>query len=313
MNEVDLRCNQRGELGPGQRSGLEQARTEGYLPAHTDAISRDLAEGRVMTFDGEIVFDLDGVEKAAAGGDDDALEHSSLVVYMGAYRAVVAGHPIGWHLPGVNLLPGPYRFYMAPHSCFIVGAEAPPPAVARRDHQQRMSAILRAVQKLDDATLTANREGRLTLAQQRAIRTASTGKGLEAFLVFFFISAGYALVEFVSAHVGGYSPEFLAYIGLLLSIFCALFIPYVYRSDLADIRKRRDDVLECRVISRVGRISKSPWRTRLGGLTVEILMGEDTFDLQDRPALFAAVVPGHEYRAYLTPHGRKLLFLELAE
>ncbi|AUX41542.1 uncharacterized protein SOCE26_029620 [Sorangium cellulosum] len=325
MSEEELHHNRRGALGPGQRRRLE-ARRRVYAgvrhalgPAAQQAraelagIEKDLADGRVFVADGEVVFDLITVQATARGTIKRQMHDEGLSTYLSAYAPVARPRSPTGFLRGVDLLPGPYRFYVVPYSGLVVGAEAPPAAIAAGEHGRRITALLRTVQELDDETLAMNRQGRMTEAQKKYARVYNDAH-MSCMLMGIILFAGgmssWNLKKALSAGTTFFTFDVLG--GFVIALVFLLFLPSTIKDERKAISGGKADAAEGRVAVQQGVLKKSHSRYR-SVLRLTLRMGEHDFDVSDRPALFAAVVEGHVYRAYVGPRSGKLLALEFVE
>jgi hypothetical protein len=309
MEAEELAWNRRGQLGPGQRRKIE-AQFGAWLarPEH-DGWRRDLADGRVVAFEGEVVFDFQAIrdKRSAEMPQPGRLEPAQT-----AYFAAAPGQAPALLAPWLGLPPGPYRLYLAPHARAVVGAE---PMASPDVYHTNLQAILRGAQNLTEATLAANRSGRMS-AEQSAALAARRGShaGFASMLgcagVFFLLLAiGGALLDGLSgpssAGRAARWPAPLAVAGgaFALAVVAAVHRRFARAAEAGDAREGRAVIVEgpCTkqlVVHRHGRIKRS------------LQVGGHSFDVSHQGELFAAIVEGSIYRAYAAPRSGRLLAIE---
>jgi len=319
MDGEDLVSNRRGALGPSQAKALHSIKARyglaGYAPgpaaaevrALQETLEKDLAEGRVLALDGDIVFQGTKISEALTRKEATPAEDRAklLAACLSAYMATVRGRAPSPLLPELNLLPGPYRLYIAPHSNYVVGVELKERA---EEYTKRLRPIVRSAQKLTDESLAANQRGGMTEAQREALRKAADNSFVYLLLAGFLFCVGVTFRNLAIALDKGHGyftgPVILS---ALLALGILVWFPFV----LVARRKVRDDIAEGRVTMREGPISKITLHQRRS-LTLTLRLGDLDFNVSENPALFAAIIEGQNCRAYVTPRAGLLVALELA-
>lgn len=325
MERTDLDLNRQGHLGRAQRQTLEEyLRTlssvgglawspEGAeMTGFVEAIRADLAEARVVAIDGEVVFDPRKIAAATAPGEMlTGQGQRILAACQSAYVVRTNGRvPVGF-APGAVVWPGPYRLYVAPRTNLVVGADVL--ATNAHEHARRMHHVLLAAQRLDEATLAENRRGRLTEAQRQTLATAPKSHTATAYALLAFVLAIVVAVLITSALTQGKS---LLRADIVIASLVTLGLLALLPSALVEQRKKgagtKADAAEGRVELRQGPVHKSHTMYR-SLLTLTLRLGEQEFEITERPELFAAVIEGHTYRAWVAPNSGRLMALEITE
>jgi hypothetical protein len=325
MDGEDLVYNRRGAIGPAQRKALaETAKSYGAARyalgaaadearAWLDTIEKDLADGRVEAFDGELVFQrkniVDVMSEEPEWSPPAVRRTRLLTACLSAYAAVTNGRAPASLGVGVNPLPGRNRFYVLGRANIVVGFEM---SSGGGELGQRLQAILLEVQGISEDALATNRRGMMTEAQKAAMQRASNVLYAYTTAVLVILLGAFSCWRITSAMESGKSLfDFPTIASTLLALAFALWLPFAIRDQRKSNTGGKADAAEGRVEARVGVISKS-YQVHEQSLTLRLRMGEHDFDVSNRPALFAAVVEGHAYRAYVAPRSGRLVALEFA-
>jgi hypothetical protein len=313
----DLEHNRRGLLGPGQRARLEaliasyglQLRVAMSLVNDPSQeflrqLHQSLKDGRVVAATGEVGMDL----PAFRAGTAERRVYDLPGNFESAYLAALDGGGNAKLASWINVLPGRYAVYRAVPVGFVVGVEhlAPP------DHAQRFFRLLCAAQRLAAETLVENRRGRMAEAQKMALRSADQGSTWIRFLLLgalcAFFAAGGFLDLLPKGKVG--TLETLGAAALALLFIVSGIGSLVSRQRLG--AATRLDMEEGRIEAVDGPLQKSISATRHQAVSRKLEIGPRTFNITDRAELYAVLVPGFVYRAYLAPRSGQLLAIELA-
>jgi hypothetical protein len=315
VDPTDLANNRRGVLGPGQREQL-QALSDSYgavghalgSAADTDRaflaqLRRSLDDGRVLAATGEVGIDL----PAFRAGTADRRIFDLPGNFESAYSALLDGKGIVKLAPWVHVLPGRYELYTIAPAGLVVGASPLPPL----DHAQRFFGVLCSAQGLAADTLAQNRGGRMTEAQRVKLRSAVEGPIWIASLVLCALCAFSAAGRFLgilSSRTDGLAIS-LASIALALIFLVFGISSLVSRRRLLAATKL--DLQEGRVTAFDGLLRKRISVIRQNTVSRQLDIGPRTFDITDRAELYAALIPGLVYRAYVAPRSGHLVAVEL--
>lgn len=292
MTDEDLANNRRGLLGPTQRADLAAFANLGGFVARslgagdmTARVGHDLAQGRVATADGQVVW--------VAGLPDPH-----------PYGAVVSGAPsplrISSRLP---LVPGPYRFYYLPGSGLVVGAEAPgAPAHAPLQwtpaHREAYARTLAGIFGLPPDALDANRRGQL-VEVQRARLAAKARRAVNGVFALIAGALVATLVALYAWQLGKAWPVPLLLGGVLV-------VAAVVRARAA--ANLRQDAREGSLGAVDGALARGQRGTR--GVIHWLRVGPEEFILDDALEVWWASVPGTQMRAYAGRRSRELVGLD---
>lgn len=323
MNLVDLDHNRRGLLGPGQRKTLEEYATLMHRASWglgmaadeaqrlSAAAKNDLAEGRVVAFDGDVVFDPRKILEAM--GPERVVEgkgHALLPACLTAYVGCVPGHAPRQFMTGRGVWPGPYRLYVAPRTNFVAGVEA---RTMSREYAQRMYHVLLATQRLTEATLAENRRGRMTEAQRQALAAAPKSHVATSMAILALCTGAGAYAVISNALAKGKSVwRFEAVTLVLFTVVFLALLPWMIVLQRKMGAGTKADAAEGRLELRQGVIRKSHSLVRLT-VHFTLYMDKEEFDVSQSPELFAAVIEGHMYRAWVAPRSGRLVALEIVE
>lgn len=315
MDPGDLEYNRRGLLGPGQRARLEAlCASYGSVsisfalgPAADTArafhaqLCRELQDGRVMASTGKVESDFRAFHSGMAEGRKYDLPGNHESIYCAALDEGGNVKVAHW----LDLLPGRYELYVATWAGLVVGASPLQPF----DHTRSFFRALCEAQGLAAETLEENRRGRMTDAQQSALRSADDaplGYGC-AFFAFGTLLACGQLGRFFGL-LWGRKDSTLSIVATLFVIVCGV-IALVH--DLRHRRAMRRNAEEGRVAMTDGPLRKRFSIGSKGSVSRKLEIGAHTFDITDRAELYATLIPGFAYRVYFLPGFDKLLVIEL--
>lgn len=303
-------------LGPGQRARLE-ALIASYgtvrfalgsaadtARAFVAQMRRSLEDGRVMASTGEVGIDL----RTFHAGMVEGLKHDLPGNHESLYGAALDGGGNVKLAHWLDLLPGRYELYVAAAVGLVVGASPLPPF----DHAQTFFGSLCAAQGLAAEVLAENRRGRMTEAQQSALRSADNaplGYGCTPFTLaalIGFVQAGRSFGFLSSRKELPLSPAGAA-VATVLLIACGIAaLVHDRRGHAATLR----DAKEGRIATFDGPLQK---RLIIGrnSVTRKLEIGSHTFDITERAELYVTLISGFVYRAYLAPRSEKLIAIEL--
>lgn len=268
-------------------------------------------ELRIM--DGELVFaeDFKPSRSALYGNqflwyrpDQYRKFHTSLVPYV----VVATPGPEPGIARNLNLLPGPYRFFVDVESNFVVKVAAPAAAIAAKEHERRLRQLLVETQRLDAHTMEENRNLRMTSRQlKRLSRAHGSAIGWMAIiLLLFFVPGLYS--DMVLHHITGFTI-----LAAVVTVILILILPSAIRGQRRANSGTKKDVREGRLDTVEGVLEKWSRMSRYGKAVFSVGLDGETFDISDRPRLHAVLVQGCRYRAYVGRHSRRLVTIELLE
>ncbi|WP_438033767.1 hypothetical protein [Sorangium sp. So ce204] len=311
MDAEELTWNRKGQLGPGQRREIAAQLGAWLARPEYDGWRRDLADGRVVTFEGEVVFDFQAIRDERSA---DAPRPGRLEPVQAAYFAVAPRQAPALLAPWLGLPPGPYRLYLAPHARTVVGAE---PMASPEVYQTNLHAVLRGAQDLTEATLAANRSGRMSAEQSAALAArrgtdAAFASRLGCAGVFFLLLAiGGALLDGLSGpSSAGRAARWPALLAVAGGAFALAIVAAVHRRFAR--AAEADDAREGRAVAVEGPCTKQLVIRHHGRIERSLRMHDRSFDVSHQGELFAAVVEGPIYRAYAAPRSGRLLAIEPA-
>lgn len=152
--DEDLLHNRQGLLSPAQRAILAELLFVLEQKGLRSAAELDLREGRVVAVDGRAEL----IDRSP-GRPVSKFDYK----YQDAYNVVAPGYG-RLELQGkLRLLPGPYRFYVAPRCGLVMHAEP----LAAGDHVQLYRAALLAAQRLSEDDIASNERGVMGSGQRR--------------------------------------------------------------------------------------------------------------------------------------------------
>ncbi len=316
MDPGDLEYNRRGVLGPGQRARLE-ALIASYgvvrfaLGSAADTgrafaaqLRRALQDGRVLAATGKVGIELRAFHAGMAAGQKYDLPGNHESLYCAALDGGGNVKLAHW----LDLLPGRYELYVVAAVGLVVGASPLPPF----DHAQTFFGSLCAVQGLAAEVLAENRRGRMTEAQQSALRSADDaplGYGWAPFTLAALIGVVHAgrFFGFLSSRKELPLSSAGAAVATVFLIACGIAALVHDRRGHAATRL---DAKEGRIATFDGHLQKRLITGR-SSVTRKLEIGSHTFDITERAELYVTLIPGFVYRAYLAPRSEKLIAIEL--
>lgn len=268
---------------------------------------------RVM--DGEVVFAAEKVRKACTVANLELLHSTKLYELLQAvtapYVVAAAPGPEPGIAPNVHLLPGPYRFYVDVAKNLVVRAEAPAAAIAAREHERRLQQLLIATQKLDPQTIEENRRFRMTDAQR-----AKLGRAKRETIAWILIGVPIVFGVLGYLHVSkeiskGRSPiDPISIMMALAILICLALLPSSIREQIRWNRGTKVDAVEGR-LEVVEGILEKVYTMHKSSMSLSLKMNGESFSIDDQPQLFAVLVQGCRYRAYVARSSRRLVMIEL--
>lgn len=314
MDRTDLESNRRGLLGPGQRRRLEETlHSMEKLGKHSflGTYKQDLADGQVIAVDGEVGFDASEIANATADTYYAGRPHRIVTACLSAYTGRTNGQPpLNLSLDAL-VLPGPYRLYIAPATKLVVGTEAS--SSNAYEYGRRMQRILLDVQQMTEATIAENRRGRMTKAQQQTLASKPKSFVGYAFAIIAVILAGATYMQVTHALAKSKSLiQFPIVTTALMTLLFLVFLPSMWVEQRKSGPDTQADADEGRLISHESAVRKK-LAIRRNSVQLALILGEHECDVSEKPALFAAVVEGHTYRAWVAPRSGHLIALEFVE
>jgi len=314
MDGADLQSNRRGLLGPGQRRRLEE--TLHSLEKLGDysflgKYKQDLADGHVLAVDGEVEFDAREITAAATDTYAAGRPFRIVTACQAAYSARTNGQPPLNLALDAMVLPGPYRLYVAPTTNLVVGAEAS--ASDTHEYGRRMQRILLDVQQMTEATIAENRRGRMTQEQRQTLASMPKSFVGFAFAIMTVILAGATYMQVTHALAKSKSLiQFPIVATALMTLVLLVLLPSMWAEQRKSGPDTQADAEERRLISHASAVRKK-FGIRRNSVQLTLVLGEHECDVSEKPALFAAVVEGHKYRAWVAPRSGHLIALEFVE
>jgi hypothetical protein len=294
MDGADLQSNRRGILGPGQRRRLEE--TLHSLEKLGDysflgKYKQDLADGHVLAVDGEVEFDAREITAAATDTYAAGRPFRIVTACQAAYSARTNGQPPLNLALDAMVLPGPYRLYVG----------------------RRMQRILLDVQQMSEATIAENRRGRMTKEQQQTLASMPKSFVGFAFAIMAVILAGATYMQVTHALAKSKSLiQFPIVATALMTLVLLVLLPSMWAEQRKSGPDTQADAEERRLISHAGAVRKK-FGIRRNSVQLTLVLGEHECDVSEKPALFAAVVEGQPYRAWVAPRSGHLIALEFVE
>ncbi len=298
------------KLSSEQRRRLETS-LQGINPLQTsafvEACKADLEQGDVVLLDGEIVFDPKAITAVKTDTTYGSRGQRLLTACMGAYSARISGREPAGLAPGVAVLPGTYRVHLAPRANLVVGVDE---LVGPNDHAQQMRRILFDAQGITEETLRENRRGRMTEAQRQTLRAMPKSYAGYGFAILGLICALATYVSVTSAldkNKSLWSAPIV--MGTCLTVLSFAFLPSMLVEQRKMGRDTQIDADEGRVVARDD-VARKRHTMHRSLISLKLALGEQEFDMTDKPELFAAVVEGQTYRAWVAPRSGRLIALE---
>lgn len=304
---------QERELNPEQRRRLENA-LQWLNPLHTsafvEACKADLERGHVFIIDGEVIFDAHKIIDVTTNRTYGSHGQRLLAACHEAYSARVPGRGPMALAPGLSLLPGRYRLQVAPRTNLVLGAEE---LVGSHEYHQQMQRVLLNAQRITEETLRENRRGLMTDAQRQTLRAAPKSYMAFAFAILALICG---LSTYTSIAAALRKNQSLWSVNNALGASLTLFFLALLPSALIEQRKRgtytQADADEGRLEARDG-IARKNHTMHRSLISFTVTLGTVEFDVTDKPEVFAAMVEGHTYRAWVAPRSGHLIALEFVE
>jgi len=268
----DLARNRAGRLGDAQRAYLDElvlSRYRSRLMAVPDDLAADVVGAAVVSADADIIF--------------DAMPRALYPTWQAHFADGLRGPIVAAQAP----LPGRRRVYCLPRTRTVVGAEPSPPDPTSVGSY---GAVLAAVQGLSPAERDVLRAGRFPdwfarLARRGLISAPLVaGLGLLATLTAF----GAIAQDRVADAIGPGLVATAALAGLTVSI-----VRPMLRARTAAASGR------VRIVDAPARL----WLTQSKLDPCRLSLGNETFNLSDRAALWTAVLHGVMVRGYVTDAG----------
>lgn len=307
---MGLQTHAHHPLEPEQRRRLEAAlRSLNSLgtSAFVDTCKADLEKAEVIVLDGEVVFDPRKIAELKADTLLSGQGQRLLAACMGAYSARIPGREPAGLAPGVAVLPGAYRLHVAPRANLVVDADE---LVGPNDHAQQMRRILLDAQGITEETLGENRRGRMTEAQRQTLRAMPKSYAGYGFAILGLICALATYASVTSAldrNKSLWSAPIM--MGACLTVLFFAFLPSILVEQRKMGRYTQLDADEGRVVAQGGGARKRHTMHR-SLISLKLALGEHEFNMTDKPEVFAAVVEGQTYRAWVAPRSGRLIALE---
>jgi hypothetical protein len=226
------------------------------------------------------------------------------------YRAETDGRSLRL-LPGLEVMPGGYRFYYLPRSGYVIGVERLFLGAVDVDPQSELRRALAAVFDFTDDDLLENQSGRLSSRQVTArwLSLARSALGWGAFLLIFVVGFGliFPYVFIVQDLLVGEPVEAGAWVAGLFGVGISLILVVVVLGTLIaparDVLRGEVALLDGEVVERVivtgsGKNRRTNYYFDVGGQRFRV------------PAVaHQAMIQGHgqRYRLYYLPRSRQIV------
>lgn len=209
--DEELRRERDGVLDPAQRAALAESLFVLEQKGLRGAAELDLREGRIAVVEGRA--ELMARPTAAPVSKLDFRHHP-------AYNVVAPGHERLELERTLRLLPGPYRFHVAPRCGLVLQAEPLPGG----EHLRLYRGALLAAQQLSEEDVAANERGVVSAGQRRLVLREGARR-LSPAIAMALLAAAFALPELVGCAPGratslvlSFSGAFVLGLGALLSL-----------------------------------------------------------------------------------------------